>query len=94
MRKPIQYERSNYGIVGDTIQWTSAAGVNLGKIKRIDRGQETAHLEIHSDYYLVEYPTFTPTRGTIMQTSYLNANMMKLLKVVNITPMKLDLVIS
>lgn len=68
---------SDYGVVGDKISWVSAAGVLNGVIKSIDRNRKTANPSKLADYYMIDVVE--------RQSSYLNSNMMKQLKVINLS---------
>jgi hypothetical protein len=78
---------SNWANVGQTITWTSAAGVTTGEVLSIDAGKPTAHPTIKADYYLIGYAKWPSGNW---KTAYLNSNMMKQLKV-EVTSNQLEL---
>jgi len=69
---------SNWANVGQTITWTSAAGVNTGEVLQIDAGKATGHPTIKADYYLVGYAKWPSGNW---KTAYLNSNAMNQLQV-------------
>jgi hypothetical protein len=78
---------SNWANVGQTITWTSGAGVLTGEVLQIDAGKPTANPLVKADYYLIGYAKW-PSGG--WKTAYLNSNAMNQLKV-EVTSTQLEL---
>lgn len=68
---------SDYAEVGENIQWESGEGTLKGRVDFINRDLPTADPRRNADYYVI-----SQTDG---RTSYLNSNMMKMLKVQNLS---------
>jgi hypothetical protein len=80
----IKYNKSSYALEGDTIQWTSSAGVLNGVVTRIDREKRTADPKVTCDYYLINMGNV----NGFPNTAFLNSNAMQQLKVTNLTQLR------
>ena len=78
---------SNWANVGQTITWTSAAGVSTGEVLRLMQGSQQLTLLVKADYYLIGYAKWPSGNW---KTAYLNSNAMKQLKV-EVTSNQLEL---
>ena len=74
---------SDYAEVGDKIQWESGAGTLTGTVKYINRDLPTNDPRNNADCYMIE--NCVDLNGKPNNACYLNSNMMKMLKVQNIS---------
>jgi len=79
---------SDYGVVGERIQWSSAAGMLTGIIRDIKRNQNTGNPMVQADYYTVDTKRKNRKGEVVTVGSYLNSNMMQQLKVINLTQLE------
>ena len=76
---------SDYGVVGERIQWSSAAGILTGIIRDVKRNQNTANPIVQADYYTVDTKRTNRKGEVVTIGAYLNSNMMQQLNVINLT---------
>ncbi|URC15320.1 hypothetical protein GD1_196 [Paraglaciecola Antarctic GD virus 1] len=79
------YEKSDYGVVGETIQWTCAAGILTGTITKIDRNKETRDPKVNADWYLMKWDALDVYGKPMTKTANLNSFRMTMMEVVNLT---------
>jgi len=74
---------SDYAEVGDKIRWESGAGTLTGTVKYINRDMPTADPRRNADCYMID--NCVDPKGKPNNACYLNSNMMKMLKIVNLS---------
>ena len=74
---------SDYAEVGDKIRWESGAGTLTGTVKYINRDMPTADPRRNADCYMID--NCVDPKGKPNNACYLNSNMMKMLRIVNLS---------
>jgi len=70
---------SDFAEVGETIQFTNGKGIQVGEVMFVHRDLPTSDPLRNADYYSIA------TGPNPMDRHYLNSNMMKMMKVINLS---------